>query len=355
VGLQDALTYGVQAEKWGFDVVAACENLFWWTPGQSPVWDNFMVLNAIMNRTKKIKIMTDVIDPVKRHPAVVAHMVGTLDNIGKGRIQGVGIGAGEVANYGPILDLNGPRKPSEMLSRLREFIAVMKGVWGSTEDHPFNFNGEYFRLKDAFLSLKPSTKPGVPIYVGALGPKMRKLVGEFADGWIPLTHAPEIYKKDVTEIMEAARITGRDPAAIDMGLTIYTSVLKDSERARKMGIARGRLDLAARPALLSDLGYQRLAEELKILNWATRGGPVTENVSRVKESHDRAINEIPEELTRRVNICGDPDEAIDRIEEFIKAGAKLFVLWPPYEEKAALLETIKNYKNKILPYFRKRR
>ena len=355
VGLEDALKYGVEAEKWGFDVVAACENLFWWTPGQSSVWDNFTVLNAVMNRTRKIKIMTDVIDPVKRHPAVVAHMLATMDNIGKGRIQGVGIGAGEIANFGPLLDLNGPRKPAEMIIRLREFVTVMRGVWNSTQMNPFSFDGNYFKVKDAFLSLKPFTKPHPPIYLAALGPKMRKLAGEIANGWIPLTHAAEVYKKDVEEIANSAKSAGRDPNAIDTGLTIYTSVLKDSDRAKKMGVVRGRLDLAARPALLKDLGYESLAEELKILNWATRDGPVTENVSRAKDSHDRAINEIPEEATRKVNICGNPDEAIEKIEGFMEAGARLFILWPPYEEKDALQETIRNYRNKILPYFGKKR
>ena len=99
VGLEDALEFGTKAEQNGYDAVAACENLFWWTPGQSPVWDNFVVLNSILHRTKKIKVMTDVVDPVKRHPAVVAHTVATIDNIFKGRI-GLGIGAGEVANLG---------------------------------------------------------------------------------------------------------------------------------------------------------------------------------------------------------------------------------------------------------------
>ncbi|RLI72907.1 hypothetical protein DRO97_08490, partial [Archaeoglobales archaeon] len=127
VRLTDALEYGVKAEEYGFDVVAACENLFWWTPGHSPVWDNFIVLTTILSRTKKIKAMTDVVDPVKRHPAVVAHMASTLDNITKGRIA-VGIGAGEIANFGPLVDLVGS-KPKPSARRVKEFIDVMYGVW----------------------------------------------------------------------------------------------------------------------------------------------------------------------------------------------------------------------------------
>ena len=352
VGLEDALRYGVEAEKWGFDVVAACENLFWWTPGQSSVWDNFTVLNAIMNRTKKIGFLTAVIDTVKRHPAVVAHMVSTMDNIGKGRIS-IGIGAGEVANYGPLLDMNPPKKPSEMLTRIREFITVTRGIWNSTLDRPFNFNGTCFHVENAYLSLKPLTKPHPPLYVAGLGPRMRKLVGEMANGWIPLTYPPEIYEKNLTEIKQYALQSGRNAEAIDGGLIAYTAVLSNGDKARKIASERGRLDVAARPALLRGMGYTRLAEQLEDQAWALREGPLTEGLSTKKETHEHAIRDIPEELATRVNVSGTPDDAIKQIEDYIKSGVRLLVLWPPYEDKDVLEETIRNYRKKILPYFKK--
>jgi 5,10-methylenetetrahydromethanopterin reductase/phthiodiolone/phenolphthiodiolone dimycocerosates ketoreductase len=263
----------------------------------------------------------------------------------------VGIGAGEVGNYGPLLDLNGPKDPGEMFTRIREFMQVMHGVWDSTVEKPFNFNGVHFHVEDAFLSLKPFTKPRPPLYLAALGPRMRQLVGEFADGWCPLTYSPETYEKDWSQIQEYARRAGRNPDTIDSALIAYTTVLGDGERARKMASERGRIDLAARPALLAGLGYQKLAKEFRDLAWSLRKGPATEEISREKESHDQAMNEIPEELTTKVNICGTPDEAIAQIEDYRKAGVRLLILWPPYEQNDALQETIKNYRDKILPYF----
>jgi alkanesulfonate monooxygenase SsuD/methylene tetrahydromethanopterin reductase-like flavin-dependent oxidoreductase (luciferase family) len=343
VGLEDALEFGTKAEENGYDAVAACENLFWWSPGQSPVWDNFVVLNTILQRTKRIKILTDVIDPVKRHPAVVAQTVATIDSISKNRIA-LGIGAGEVANFGPMIDLAKP--PS--LSMIKEFIQVIRGLWGSTVEKPLTFEGKFYQLKDAYLSTKPYTKPNPPIYIGAMGPKMRKLVGELGDGWVPLTYTPESYQKDLEGIQEVARSCGRDPNAIDHALTVYTITLRDRRRAEKIATERGRLELVARPELLPALGYGDLADYS--LTWAKRSGPLVQS-----EREKQLMKAIPESEATRVTISGTPDDAIERIEEFVDAGVQLFILWQPYENRKDLVETIKNYKTKVLPYFARKR
>ena len=180
VPLADALALGVQAEDWGFDLVAVCENLFWWNPIYAPVWDNFTVLTAIAARTQSIGLMTNVIDPVKRHPAVIAHTVATLDQMTSGRVT-LGIGAGEIGNYGPLLDVIGP-PPHQLYGRTKEFIEVVHGVWRSSLAEPFVFQGKHFQLHNAHLSLKPFTQPHPPIYLAGMSPKTKHLTGAVADG-----------------------------------------------------------------------------------------------------------------------------------------------------------------------------
>ena len=63
---------------------------------------------------------------------------------------------------------------------------------------------------------------------------------------------------------------------------------------------------------------------------------------------------IPTELATRAWICGTPDDAIEQIEEFIKAGVRLLVIHPNYEispRRTSVNETIENYRRKILPNF----
>ena len=60
---------------------------------------------------------------------------------------------------------------------------------------------------------------------------------------------------------------------------------------------------------------------------------------------------LPAGLGEEVTICGTPEQAIRRIEAFIAAGVRRFVLWPPYEDAQMLGETIEHYSSTILPYF----
>ena len=342
VPLADALALGVQAEDWGFDLVAVCENLFWWNPIYAPVWDNFTVLTAIAARTQSIGLMTNVIDPVKRHPAVIAHTVATLDQMTSGRVT-LGIGAGEIGNYGPLLDVIGP-PPHQLYGRTKEFIEVVHGVWRSSLAEPFVFQGKHFQLHNAHLSLKPFTQPHPPIYLAGMSPKTKHLTGAVADGWTPVTYTPETYANAWADVQQGARNVGRNPAALDRALTICTVVLNDEMQAKSAGSLAGRKRMSARPALLRELGYPELAGS---------GVDVTQKEDPCA-GHD-IVQRIPASLGEKATICGTPHQAIQQIEEFIDAGVQMFVLWMPYDTPQFLQETIDHYRQTILPYFSARR
>jgi phthiodiolone/phenolphthiodiolone dimycocerosates ketoreductase len=346
--LNEALEYGVNAEKWGFDLVTAYDDLFFWTPEVAyNSWEPFTLLTLIMSRTKRVKLMTCVIDSVRRHPSAVAQIVSTVDNVSRGRLS-IGIGAGEIANFGPLLDL--VDKPLRLCSRLREFLTVLYGLWDSTIENPFNFNGEYFRVRNAFYDLKPLTKPHPPVYVAALGPNMRKLVGEMADGWLPLTYTPETYADHWKEIQRAAKSAGRSDQVLP-ALKQHTVVLKDGDKAREEASIRGKVNLSVRPDLLHALGLHDLAE--KVEAFSIDRIPTSPLVQSVKT---KLLQTIPDDLATKASICGTPDDAIEQIEAFIKAGVRLLVVHPNYEISAGrktVNETIENYRRTILPYFAK--
>ena len=341
IGLQDALELGAEAEKCGFDVVSVAENLFWWEPGFAPSWDNFIALTTLANRTSRIKLMTTVIGPIKRHPVMIAHMAATLDQVSSGRLM-LGIGAGEIANFAPLVDLAGT-PPYRLFTRTKEFMAVLHGIWASTTESPFSFEGRYLHVEKAYLSLKPATKPHPPIYLAALGPKMRQFTGQVANGWYPIGHTPETYTKHWQVVKASAESAGRNPNEIDRALGIYTAVLKDGEKAKEIASILGRDELSCRPDLLRELGYSELAlDHLAVDQRATpfeAGKVVSERIPRV--------------LGERVTICGTPKEAIQQLEEFIQAGVRMFIFMPIYADSHVFRETIEHYRNTILPHFAK--
>lgn len=66
-----------------------------------------------------------------------------------------------------------------------------------------DFEGKFWKLKNAFLQIKPKRNP-IPIYFAANGRKTREITGKLADGWLPVSQGPEIYRKHLEEIRKFA-------------------------------------------------------------------------------------------------------------------------------------------------------
>jgi alkanesulfonate monooxygenase SsuD/methylene tetrahydromethanopterin reductase-like flavin-dependent oxidoreductase (luciferase family) len=333
------IKYAILAEKCGFHAVTLPDHIFNpLTRGifQEPPWEVFALLAAIGARTHRVMLMPAVVDPVRRHPAVIAHTIATLDHITKGRVA-LGMGCGEAFNVMPLKDIAWDRP----FTRLKEAITLIKKLWGSTFENPVTFFGEYFKVEKAFLSFKPLQKPHPPIYIGGFGPRIRRLVGQLADGWLPWIYSPETYRKDLKEIEDAAKQAGRSMDEIDTGVQIHTVVLKDGDEARRIVTPRNLAALALRSSLLRDMGYPELAEKALSV-WKLSFSE--EELKRQSE----LINSIPPEVNEKTVIAGTPDEAIGQIEKFIQAGVKFLDVMPIIEK---FEETVQAYKEKIIPYF----
>jgi alkanesulfonate monooxygenase SsuD/methylene tetrahydromethanopterin reductase-like flavin-dependent oxidoreductase (luciferase family) len=139
--------------------------------------DTWTLLSALGARTKRVRLLTNVLNLPLRPPAMLAKAAATLDLITGGRVE-LGLGAGalwdQVAGYG------GPRRSAgEAVAALEEAIQIMRRLWGA--EGTVEFAGAYYQL--------PGAKPGplptrqLPIWLGALKPRMLELTGRLADGW----------------------------------------------------------------------------------------------------------------------------------------------------------------------------
>jgi hypothetical protein len=104
------------------------------------------------------------------------------------------------------------RSAKESVDALEEAIAVIRRVWAA--ERGIRFDGEHYRLSGAQGGPPPAHDIG--IWLGAYGPRMMRVVGRLADGWIP--SLPRLSLDDVAGrqamIDDAARAAGRDPARI---------------------------------------------------------------------------------------------------------------------------------------------
>ncbi len=321
-----AIAAVVRREEQGFDAVWWADHfLHWfptsiWTPDLVPqaqaqasphVWfDPYPMIAAAGVATSTIKLGVGVTDLVRRHPVALAQTALTLDHLTKGRFL-LGVGTGETANIQPVgLDNDRP------LSRLAEGLRVIRQLFATHE--PIDFDGEFFTLRAMSLGLRPVDAPP-PIWVAAHRPRGLTLVGEMADGWLPLATDPAEYTTMLAAVHAAAARAGRAPDAITPAAYIRIVVADTTDDARRA---------VDESLLMRFIALTRPAEA-----FATRGAvhPLGEHAfgltSLLPTEYDREsalamAAAVPAEVVRDTVIFGTPDEVADRVRAFVDAGAR---------------------------------
>jgi alkanesulfonate monooxygenase SsuD/methylene tetrahydromethanopterin reductase-like flavin-dependent oxidoreductase (luciferase family) len=320
-----------KAEQCGFESLWYADHLTM-IPPDGRIYDAFVFLTTMALNTSKLTLCTAVSDPHRRHPAVMAHILATLDMVSNGRAM-FGIGAGEAMN----LDMFGidGRKP---VSKMKEFIEVMRLLW---KENRVNYDGEFFTLKDAFLQLRPAQRT-IPIYIAANGPVSRTLTGEIADGWFPFYESPRLIARHAEDVKQGAKKAGRCMDEIDVCYNCMTAIADDFEAAYK------RVEFMKGGHLLFP---DKLKEEYNIdipkdlvIQKIT---PSNQDLARLLSY----INKVPNRILQDFNIIGTVDQVINQIEAFINAGVKHFALLNRGPDPNKVFEI---YRDKIIPYFKGR-
>jgi len=336
----ECATVAVRAEKDGFDSV--------WIPDHlcdidGTVADPWTALAYIAAKTEKIRLYTAVTDFQKIHPAKLAQMVATLDELSDGRIT-LGIGTGEVMNivpYGIEWD-----EPSVRVKKLDEYIKVMRLLWKSRLDDPLSFQGNYYSLRNAWIDQKPVQKPYPPICIGALGSKrMLNLIGRVGDGWFPVGITSDLYREKLNMIYRAAKKANRNPESIEATSLIFVVATSDPEViAKSTKTLRAYIATTSRnvlkakgvrlPTTEMETNYQKMIISRDTLN----------EVSKLAEA-------VPTSIVREVSAVGTVDEVIAFLEDRISSGATHLVINP---SQGILEQNLKALKEEIIPHLKER-
>src|SRR5258707_11411179 len=167
------------AEQAGWDVLMTwdhCVPLMGDITG--PNLEGWQILPAFAAITTKPLIGMLVTGNTYRHPAVLANMASTLDNISHGRAV-LGIGAAwnehEHKMYGIDFDT-----PAIRLAKLRESARIQRAL---LDEGKLTFHGKYYDLENATLGTRPIQKR-VPILIGGGGGEgAPKITAPGADLW----------------------------------------------------------------------------------------------------------------------------------------------------------------------------
>src|SRR6266545_3607045 len=198
------------AEQAGYDSLWVGDSLL-----ARPRGEPLALLAAIAAVTTRVRLGTAVLLPLLRHPLNLAHTVASVDRIADGRlVLGVGPGAPVPGTEAELaaLGVAGDRRVDAMLHSLDRCLRLWRHDDGEAELLP-----------------TPYRAGGPPLWLGAHGPRMLRLVGQRFDGWLPFSRTAGDYAAGLRAVRQAAEGAGRDPDTLGTGVYLTAEVMAQSQ------------------------------------------------------------------------------------------------------------------------------
>lgn len=287
------------AEAVGFDQFWVSNDLF--------LRSNIPILTAVALATERIHVGTGILNPYTIHPAEMAMLAATLDEISGNRfLLGIASGAGDFLEWVGL-------EQAAPLTAIRETVRAVRGLLSGER---MAMEGRFLRWnREAYLRF---TLPRVtPIYLGAMGPKMLALAGEEADGVLPLLFPPEHYF-NVRPLVDAGVATrNAQLAPLDFAACLWVSLAADRDAARRVLAQKiAYYGQSLGPLILQQLGLVR--EDFAAVDRAIH----------LEKDEEKAIGLVDARMLR-IGVVGGPADVIARLEPLVAAGATHLSFGPP--------------------------
>ena len=187
------------------------------------VWEAWSLLAALSTVTARVELGVLVTCTGYRNPALLAKMADTVDEISGGRLV-LGLGAGDFQQEHEAFGYRWDHRVSRFAEAMQIIVPLLReGV----VDH----DGEYYQARDCELRPRGPRPNGPPILIGALGkgPRMMRLVAEYADiwnGWLAFGDNRVDVVPPLREAVDAACIeVGRNPATLKRSVAVGVALL----------------------------------------------------------------------------------------------------------------------------------
>jgi probable F420-dependent oxidoreductase len=251
-------------------------------------YDGFTPLAAAAAHTDRVRLVTGIVNPFTRGPALLAQHAAALADLSGGRFV---LGIGSSSNV--------------IVERWNEipFVKPLSKVRGAVENLRPVFAGE--RGAGGFKLETPPAQP-IPIVIAALRGKMLALAAELGDGaftnFLPLSGLRQVKQAFGADDKELACRFFCVPMPEEQGMGL----------AKHLFAAYGTVPVYA--AFFRWLGW---AEQLDPMVDAWQAG-----------DRKRALELCPEDLVREIFVFGSPDEMRARLGAFVEGGITTLILTP---------------------------
>lgn len=286
-------------EQLGYDYFSAGEHFMRGNP-PAPTHAALPILGIAAGATDSIRVLSSILLAPFYHPLFLARSTATLDAASNGRLT-LGIGVG--GEYPVEFEVAG-LKTTQRGRRTDECLEVLRHLWSG---NPVTYAGRHFNIKEGMINPCPIQRPGPPVWISGRREAAMKRAAQLGDGWLPYFFDPDQYLDSVSKINGFANDQDRDLSGFQWAFFPYISIYSTEEEAA---------EVAARQ-----------------LGGTYRYGGDFINI------------------VRRYCLLGPPERCIERLQEYVNAGARhiVFSITCPAEDRERHLETIAK---ELIPHFR---
>ncbi len=293
---------------------------------QSVSGDMYVAMALAAMATERIKIGSDVTNPLTRHPVVTAGAIASVQQVSDGRaVLGIGRGDSALAHVG-----HAPVYTKLFEAYLKALQAYLRGDGVPFDELTFGRGmaphvdtlGLAESPEDSRLTWLEARDAKVPIAVSASGPRVIGAAARHAD-IVMLAVGADLGRLEwgMEQVRKARRESGLDSEGIRYGTYLSVACHPDIEVARGLT-----------PELAAAVRFSNMHGKTN--------GPVTQQdqevltaVHRNYDVRDHSSTAVlPEEFVDRHAIVGSPEECVRRIRKVVDMGFDRIVVYGPTVE-----------------------
>ncbi len=234
VTVEDLLALAQRAEEAGWDSVWVGDSIF-----AKPRLDALVLLGALAAKTRRVKLGPASFTSTPLRDALqLAYQWCSLDVLSQGRMifnasQGAaGPQGGTFAEEFAVFHID----PASRMRRMEEAIEILRLT---SSQRQVSYDGEYYHFREVTVLPRPIQRP-LPIWIStATDPRKPKMtaralrrVAKLADGWMTINRPPQLFGENLADIRRYAREMGRElPADFEACLYLDINVNNDEEEA----------------------------------------------------------------------------------------------------------------------------
>ncbi|MFD4631033.1 LLM class flavin-dependent oxidoreductase [Streptomyces sp. NPDC058284] len=322
----ETVDFVTEAEKLGMDICWVAEA--WGSEAPSP-------LGYLAARTERMLLGSGIIQLATRSPVAIARAALTLSQLSEGRfLLGLGPSGPQV-----IEGLHGVPF-ARPLARMRETVEIVRQA---ASGEKIAYEGREFTVplpggeaRPMRLSLR--AEHDLPIYLATLSPKMLRLTGEVADGWLGTSFVPEGAKEAYFDHLdEGLAASGRTRADLDICQGAEVAFADDEDALRTM-VAGRKKELAFSLGGMGSATTNFYNSAYSRQGWADVAAEVRERWQA--GDRDGAARLVTDEMVLATTLIGTEQMVRERLRVWRAAGVDTVRFYPAGDTLDARLTTL---------------